>query len=324
MKSKTLLATAGAMLAVASLAGCSSASGGASADGATRVTLVPGTKGSPFYEAMACGAKAASKEHEVTLDVAAPDTWGAATQLPVLDTVAAQNPNALLVVPTDVEALTPRLQEIKDNGTPIVLLDQTVTDTSVAVSRIGSNDEEGGREAAKAMAEAIGGKGKVMAISSPPGTDAQYVRVNGFKEELKANFPDIEYIGEQLALNDVTAASGFVTSTLASTPDLAGVFVTNDINATGAVTGLEEAGATGKVKVVAYDAAESEVDSLKSGAIDALIAQDPYGEGFQGIEQALAALDDKATKKSIAIPLETLTMKDEAALEKYLSRNGGC
>jgi ribose transport system substrate-binding protein len=307
------------------LSACSSddsaADGGS---GSISMSLVPGTKGSPFYEAMACGAKAAAKENDVDLDVAAPDKWGASDQLPVLDSVAARNPDALLVVPTDVDALTDRLTSIKDNDTPIVELDQKITDDSVSVSKIGSDDTEGGHEAAKALAEAIGGKGKVMAISSPPGTDAQYVRVKGFTEELAANYPDIEFIGEQYALNDVTAAAGFVTSTLASDPDLAGIFVANDVNATGAVTGLQEAGKVGDVKVVAYDAAQTEVDALKDGSVQALIAQDPYGEGYQGVEQALAAINGDTVEPTIAIPLQTLTMDDPDALDTYLERNGSC
>ncbi|GAA2225557.1 ABC transporter substrate-binding protein [Herbiconiux moechotypicola] len=326
MNLKSTLLGGGAVVALAfTLVGCSAGGDSpAATDGAAAITLVPGTKGSPFYEAMACGAQAAADEFGATLTVAAPDTWGAATQLPVLDTVAAQNPDALLVVPTDVDALTERLQSIKDAGTPIVELDQKITDDSVSVSRIASDDTEGGRLAAQALAEQIGGSGKVMAISSPPGTDAQYVRVDGFKQELEENYPDIEFIGEEYALNDVTAAAGFVTAALASDPDLAGIFVANDVNAIGAVTGLEEAGAVGTVKVVAYDAAETEVDALNAGSVQALIAQDPYGEGYQGVQQALAALDGEATEATISIPLQILTTEDAAGLEEYLARNGSC
>ncbi len=288
------------------------------------MTLVTGTKGSPFYAAMYCGAQAAATELGVSVTLAAPDSWGAAAMLPVLDSVAAQKPSALLVVPTDVNALTDRLTSIKGGGAPIVELDQRVADASVSVSKIGSSDAEGGRLAAQALAKLIGGKGKVMAISSPPGTDTQYVRVDAFVAELKANFPGITYLGAQYALNDVTAAAGFVTSTLASNPDLAGVFVANDINAIGAVTGLDEAKVVGKVKVVAYDAASTEVDALKRGAVQALIAQDPYGEGHEGVVQALAALKGTPNKAEIAIPFVTLTAADTAGLDAYMVRNGGC
>jgi ribose transport system substrate-binding protein len=315
---------AAAALILASCAGDPSPGGSGGESGDYAITLVTGTKGSPFYEAMNCGAQAAAADAGVTVTLAAPDTWGAAAQLPVLDNVAAQAPDALLVVPTDVEALTDRLKSISDAGAPIVELDQKITDDSISVSRISSDDAEGGRAAAKALAELIGGKGKVMAISSPPGTDAQYVRVDAFQKELKDNYPDITFLGAEFALNDVTKAAGFVTSRLASDPDLAGIFVANDINAIGAVTGLEEADAVGKVKVVAYDAAQTEVEALKSGTVQALIAQDPYQEGKLGVETAIKALKGEDVDKTVSIPLQTLTADDTAALEEYLSRNGGC
>lgn len=321
----------GSMVALVALllASCSSgdagdAGEGSSSSGERSFALVTGTKGSPFYEAMNCGAQAAAKDAGVKVTLAAPDTWGAASQLPVLDSVAAQSPDALLVVPTDVNALTDRLKSIKERGAPIVELDQKVEDDSVSVSRIASDDSEGGRKAAKAMAELIGGKGKVMAISSPPGTDQQYVRVGAFEKELKENYPDITFLGAEFALNDVTAAAGFVTSRLASDPDLAGVFVANDVNAVGAVAGLNEANAVGKVKVVAYDAADTEIQALKDGSIQALIAQDPYTEGHLGVETALKALNGESVERVVSIPLIVLSQDDPKALEEYIARNGGC
>lgn len=326
VKFKATLLSTGAVFAALSLAACSSSTGttGSGSDSDVNMTIVTGTKGSPFYEAMVCGAQAASEEDSVNLTVSAPDAWGAADMLPVLDSVAAQSPDALLVVPTDVDALTERLQSIADTGAPIVELDQKITDDTVSISKIASDDSEGGTLAAQAMAELIGGSGKVMAISSPPGTDAQYVRVEAFEAELKANYPDIEYLGAEYALNDVTAAAGFVTSRLASDPDLAGIFVANDVNATGAVTGLEESGVVGDVKVVAYDAADTEVDALKAGSVQALIAQDPYGEGYQGVKDALAAINGETVEPTTSIPLVTLTADDTDALDEYLERNGTC
>jgi ribose transport system substrate-binding protein len=327
MHSKKILGVGAIAAAAALLVSCSS--GPTSDDGGDdgdqkSIALVTGTKGSPFYEAMLCGAQDAADQADVQLTHAAGDTWGAALQLPVLDSVAAQSPDALLVVPTDVDALSDRLKSISDTGAPVVVLDQRLNDESFQTARIGSDDEEGGREAAKALADLIGGKGKVMAISSPPGTDAQYVRVEGFQKELEENYPDIEYLGVDQALNDVTKAAGFVTARLASDPDLAGVFVANDVNAIGAVAGLEEAGAVGKVKVVAYDAADTEVEALREGSVQALIAQDPYVEGQLGVETALKALDGEEVETEVSIPLTRLTLDDEDGLEEYLARNGGC
>jgi len=56
------------------------------------VALVLGVKGSPFYQALACGAQAKAKELSLNLTVSAPDQFAADSQIPVVNAVAATRP----------------------------------------------------------------------------------------------------------------------------------------------------------------------------------------------------------------------------------------
>jgi ribose transport system substrate-binding protein len=89
----------------------------------------------------------------------------------------------------------------------------------------------------------------------------------------------VTYLGPQYENDDPQKAAEIVTSTLAAHPDLAGIFSTNDQGAIGAITGLRQAGAIGRVKLVAYDSAAAEVNAFKNKQISVLIAQDPKREG---------------------------------------------
>ena len=80
---------------------------------------------------------------------------------------------------------------------------------------------------------------------------------------------------------------------LARNADLAGVFGANLFSAEGAANGVKNAGKSGKVKVVAFDAPESIVNDLKSGTIDIAIAQHPAEMGQKGVEYAVAAMSGK-------------------------------
>jgi ribose transport system substrate-binding protein len=71
--------TVGAAAAFALLAASSAA---AAADPA--IALVLGVKGSPFYQALACGAKAKAKELGLALTISAPDQFAADSQIPVV------------------------------------------------------------------------------------------------------------------------------------------------------------------------------------------------------------------------------------------------
>lgn len=292
------------------------ASQGALADDGKSVALVVGVKGSPFYQALQCGAEAKAKELGLTLTVSAPDQFAADSQIPVVNAVAATKPAVAVIVPTDTQALVAPMKQMAGMGTKIVTVDQTINDTSFVETQILTDNEAGGKLAADAMNELLGGKGKVLVITQPPGSAAQDARTTGFEEELK-KYPGIEYLGAQYQSDDPQKAAEIVTSTLSAHPDLAGVFSTNDQGAIGAITGLRQAGAAGKVKVVAYDAASAEVSALKNGTIQALIAQNPKQEGEKAMEVADALMKGKSLDKVTLTEIVTIKAGDHATADKY-------
>jgi ribose transport system substrate-binding protein len=321
---KKILTIGLGIIAVAALAGCSSGggtSGSSGGSGSLAMTLVQGTKGSPFYEAMACGAQAQAKKLGVNLNVTAPDRFDASLMAPVLNSVTAQHPDAALVVPVDREALNSTLSQMKSAGIKLVEVDQTVSDPTLSVSKIASDDKAGGKLAADTLAKLIGEKGAVLVITNPPGSAAQDARTAAFESELK-KYPNIKYLGAQYQQNDVAKAASIVTSTVAAHSDLVGVFSTNDIGAVGAVTGLEQAGVAGKVKLVAYDADAAESTALMAGKMQALIAQDPYTEGVEAVQQAYNSLKGATVKAKISTPLVSLTKDDAAQVKRYTYK--GC
>ncbi len=282
----------------------------------SNVALVLGVKGSPFYQALACGARAKAKELGLTLTVSAPDQFAADSQIPVVNAVAATKPAVAVIVPTDAKALIAPMKQLAGMGTKIVTVDQTVGDPSFVQTQIVTDNEQGGRLAADAMDALLGGKGKVLVITQPPGSAAQDARTTGFEEELK-KYAGLQYLGPQYQSDDPQKAAEIVTSTLSAHPDLAGVFSTNDQGAIGALTGLRQAGALGKVKVVAYDAATAEVNALKNGGISALIAQNPKQEGEVAMESADKLIKGQSLEKTTLTEIATIKSDDTAAADKY-------
>lgn len=280
------------------------------------VALVLGVKGSPFYQALACGAKAKAKALRLALTISAPDQFAADSQIPVVNAVAATTPAVAVIVPTDAKALIAPMKQLADRGTKIVTVDQTIEDNSFVQTQILTDNAQGGRLAADAINALLDGKGEVLVITQPPGSAAQDARTTGFEEELK-KYPGIVYLGAQYQSDDPQKAAEIVTSTLSAHPKLAGLFATNDQGAIGALTGLRQAGALGKVKVVAYDAASAEVNALKNGAIQALIAQDPKQEGEVAMESAAKLLKGDKLEKTTLTEIVTIKAGDNATADNY-------
>jgi ribose transport system substrate-binding protein len=284
--------------------------GGGGGGGGKSLTLIAGVKGDEFYITMNCGAQAEAKKLGASLDFQGPNEFSADQQTPIVNAVAAKKPDAILIAPTDTKAMYVPIKQAADNGSKIVLVDTTLDNPDVAVSQIASDNEGGGREAAKTLSKLIGGKGKVFVVNVKPGISTTDLRAKGFEEGAKAE--GLDYIGQQYSQDEPARAASIVKSILARNPDLKGIFATNLFSAEGAASGLKEAGKLGQVKIVGFDAGPKQVQDLKAGLVQALIAQKPAQIGSLGVQQAVNALDDKATKKKIATGFVSIT-KDNLA-----------
>jgi ribose transport system substrate-binding protein len=275
-----------------------------------KMTLIAGVKGDEFYLTMNCGAQEAAKAAGVTLDFQGPDKFDASLQTPIVNAVAASKPDAVLIAPTDTKALYAPIKQLAAGGTKIVLVDTTLDDPSMAVSQISSDNEKGGEAAAEELTKLIGGKGKVMVVNVKPGISTTDARGKGFETGAKA--AGLDFIGQQYDDDDPAKAASIVTATLAKNPDLKGIFAANLFSAEGAASGLKQAGKLGKVKIVGFDAGPKQVEDLKAGLVQALIAQRPADIGKQGVQQALAALQGKPTTPKIGTDFAVIS-KDNLA-----------
>jgi ribose transport system substrate-binding protein len=310
MRGRTWCAVGAAALLAASACGNDNGSGngnGTGNGGKITVTLVQGIAGEEFYETMACGAKAKAAELGVSLTVQGPQKFDPTLQTPIVNAVTAAKPGALLIAPTDTKALIAPLQQAKSRDIKIILVDTVVDDPGIGLSRISTDNNQGGVEAAKALAQLTGDTGKVLAISTDPGVSTVDARIAGFEKEIKDNHPRMSYLGVQYSHNDVGEASRIVNAALARDADLAGVFAANLNSATGAGSALQASGRQGKVKMIGFDAGPAQVKQLQDGVVQALIAQDPATIGADGVEQAVAAVKGQPVQSMIGTASKIVT-----------------
>ena len=317
---KKLLTTAAA--AAIAFAACSgSATPAPSAGGAGKaynLTLIQGVKGDPFYVTMACGAQAEATKQGATLTVTGGDKWDATVQTPVVNSVTAAKPDGVMIAPNDSKAMLAPLKAMNDAGIKVTFVDTGLDDVSFAQSFITSNNEQGGTLGAKTLATLIGDKGTVLMINVDPGITTTDARAKGFLDEMK-NHPNIKVLDVQYSHDDPTIATSITTSTLAAHSDLVGIFATNVQNAEGAATGLKQSSNT-TVKVIGFDAGPKQVEDLKNGVVQGLIAQDPYTIGVDGVQQTILALKGQPTTKSIRTELAAVTKDNmnDPAVKKVL------
>jgi ribose transport system substrate-binding protein len=325
-----------ALLSVITLAGCGSSSSSTSSAGSSSAStaaaattsssssnkslaLIQGTKADNFYVTMGCGAKYEAGKLGYSINVQGPADFAAPEQIPIVDAITAQHPGAVLIAPTDTHALIAPMQQMKSAGIKVIQVDTTVSDPSIAAASISSNNVEGGAKAADELAKLIGDKGSVIVMNEQAGVSTTEARIQGFLQEIK-KYPGIKPLATQYVGDNPAKAAQAITAVYAAHPDLAGVFATNVLVAQGVDTGLTTAHAASKIKIVGYDADPTQVADLKSGIVQALIAQEPYQEGVDGVEQAVNALTGKPTQ-SILTGLAVLTRSNLASMSQYVYKS---
>ena len=237
MKSRKLSASVAALvLGAGALAACGS-SGGSSGSGGKSIAFIQGVAGDQFYITMQCGIQAEAKKLGATVKTQGPEKFDPTLQKPIVDSVVASKPDAILVAPTDVSAMQAPLQAASKAGIKVVLVDTTVNDPSFAVSQISSDNIGGGKAAFDGIKQLAPNGGKVLVISVDPGISTTDARVKGFENAVKTD-PKFSYLGVQYSHNDPATAAKLVTAALQKDPDIVGVFATNLFSAEGTATGV--------------------------------------------------------------------------------------
>jgi ribose transport system substrate-binding protein len=317
MKRFLAVPTAGAaavmLLAFTAACSSSSSSGGTTTGGSTtsgktyKLSFIQGVAGDGFYVTMGCGIQAEAKKlGNVTVNIQGPSQFDPTLQNPIIESVTAAKPDAILIAPDDVSASRPPITQAMAAGIKVVLVDTTLSDPSGAVSQISSDNLAGGGDAFAAIKELVPGGGQVLVVTTKPGISTTDQRTAGFAAAAKAD-PKFSYVGVQYDQDTASLAAQVTLAALQKNPGIVGVFATNLFSAEGAATGIRQAGKSGKVKVVGFDAEPDEITALQQGTVQALIAQSPYVIGTDAVDQAVAALSGKATTPKIGTKFTIIT-----------------
>lgn len=283
-----------------------------------RIAMVPGMTAHPAYQTMYCGALEAAEELGVEVDFQGANAWDPAEQLPVVQSLLATSPDALLLTPADSSALQPAVEQFISADIPVLTIDTGLEDSEGLTAEIVSDNVQGGAAAAEVLGEAIGGEGTVAIISGVPGATTDIDRVDGFVGVMEEQFPDVTVLEPEYSRSVVATAESQVQSLLLAHDDLVGVFGVNGNSATGAANAVVNAGED--VVVAGYDAEPGTVEQLREGNINILVVQDFHQEGRLGVEYAYAALTgDEASIESPTV-LENIIATTENADDPEVSQ----
>ena len=303
---KTLAVVASATLLCTSLTACNRDSGGtdAAGDSANKsITFALSTQANSFMVKMREGAQKKADELGLTINFqdASDDS---ATQANQLANAAATGAGAVIVNPTDSDAMASAVKQLTDAKIPVVAVDRAVNNAEVS-SYIASDNVGGGKQAAKALSEAIHGEGEILVLQGKTGSSASRERGQGFEEGLKDS-PNIKVVAKQTAEFERVKGLDVTTNLLQAHPNIKAIFAENDEMALGAIEALgDKAGKD--VIVVGFDGVEDALKAIKEGTMYASIAQQPADMAAQAVVEASKLLKGEAATKEMQVDVVTVT-----------------
>jgi ribose transport system substrate-binding protein len=305
---RRLGAAAPAICLGAALAACSTAASSAappassatSASASQKITIagVFENTSDPFWVTIGCGAAAEGKRLGITVDNFSTTTLS--TSAVSADFSAAQQtrPNGIFSDLLTANQFITQYKKLMADGVPVVDGNPTTPPEQEGV--VWTSPTTSSSSFLPSVLSLIPSEtGDMAVLGGVPGLVPVDDRFVPLVAAIHAARPGLTVLPTEYSGFTTNTATQYVTATLLSHPDLKLIVVADGPDAAGVVSALQAAHKTGKVEVIALDAIPPEVTALKTGAITALIAQQPAKIGAEQVE---ALVNYVKSHKSGAVP----------------------
>lgn len=301
--------------ALAALLGCqpqpdaTPAAGGATSPGAPKaaapapagnltITVCPKGLTAQFWTTVHAGAEAAGTELGAKIDWRGPDSeTDINTQKALIEDSITKKVNAIVMAACDAKALVGTVKKAEEAGIPVITIDSGLEGYD-ARSLVATDNVAAAKLAGETLIKLIGGKGDVGVVPFIKGAASSDAREQGFKDAVTAN-KDVKCVATLFSEGSEAKGKDVVADMLNSHPDIKGIFACNEPGVVGAATALQAAKKVGQVKLVGFDGSPQEVQLLESGVVSALVLQDPFKMGHEGVVQAINAINKKPVEKRV-------------------------
>jgi ribose transport system substrate-binding protein len=274
--------------------------GAAAAAADKEIAVIVKTANSDFWQNVRKGATQSASElkgYTSSFQGAASDT-DLAGQVALVENAVNRKVAAIVLAPSDPEALIPAIKKAWEAHIPVILIDSAAADGGKAYyqSFLATDNNKAGELCAQALIDKIGTTGKIAIMSYTAGSGSEIGRVGGFRKYIEAH-SKLQIVGPFYSNSQMGTALNQTTDVLAANPDLKGIFGANEPTAIGMGRALVQSGKAGKVVAIGFDGNADLQGFVKDGTIAAIAVQSAYQMGALGVKTAVDVLDKKTVPK---------------------------
>lgn len=280
------------------------------------------TLNNPYFVTMEEGADeaiAAAAEDGITVNVSVqgPEKETESEKfVQMCENAIASKVDVLIITPSDSQAVVPVIKKANDANIPVITIDSRVDmdlleqEGGSVVTFIGSDNYAGGVLAGEAMVDIFkdeSGEVEVAILEGITGHETANNRKGGFVDAVEGS--NLNIVASQPADWDQAKGYDVFANMLTANPNIKGVFACNDMMALGAMEAIENAGRTGTITLIGFDAQDLAKEAVLAGTMYGTVAQYPAEMGKIGVETAIQIMEDPNATIDEEIPtkVELLT-----------------
>ncbi len=256
-----------------------------------------------------------------------------ARETELINTYLGQGVKGLAIAPLNGDASVAALKAADAQGMKVALTNIDLANVDFIVAGYTSNDYNNcylaGTEAAAIIKEKLGDEKVNVAVvqfkSLLP--DQSGARVEGYTTALKDAGISFEIVADQDAWMQDTALET-ASAILTAHPETNVIITVNDGGTIGSTMAVQNAGLADQVMVFGHDGSD-QISSMvydDASPLQAVVAQDPYGQGYKAMSAIISALKGKdysaTAGKCTYLDGIILSSRDKAAVNSWRVDNG--
>ncbi|MCO4319373.1 rhamnose ABC transporter substrate-binding protein [Phyllobacterium sp. 21LDTY02-6] len=252
-----------------------------------KIGLVAKSLGNGFFEAANKGAQEAAKElGDVEVIYTGPTSTTAEGQIEVINSLIAQNVNAIAISANDPDAVVPVLKKAMQRGIKVISWDSAVGKEGRVVHLNPSSNELIGKMCLQLAADHLpDGKGDFAILSATTTSTNQNTWIEEMKKQLPS-FPGLNLVttvyGDDLADKSYREAQGLLTSQ----PNVKVIVAPTTVGVLAASQAVADAKKIGDVYVTGLGLPSEMAGAIKSGATKEFAIWNPIDLGYSATQIA--------------------------------------
>lgn len=212
--------------------------------------------------------------------------------------------DVLITSPRDSRAMTPIISLAHARGIPVILLTRKI-ESDAYTTFIAPDDAAIARDAARYIAEKLGGEGGVLMLQGLPSASTAVARTNAFINEL-GNHPGVKLTAIKAANYLRSDAIKAVEEVLHQGISFDAIYAQSDSMASGARIALKKAGVDlNRILIVGIDYISEAREAIRSGQQSASFTYPNCAD--EAVKAVLAITEGKSVPKTIIVPSQRVT-----------------